>query len=173
LLPTTFKLGLFTCLRLGELINIKYSDIKEYEGHRYLKAIDRKAAQLIGDSQSVRIKHVTLIVELLEVLNNECDLKDPEGEDEYIIAPELKRSTVKDIITKGFTHFRRVAGINEEKCFKDLRKTYISIRQIKYGDIGLTALISGHSNQEVTRKHYLNQKDAVRKSSGFRVFKLD
>lgn len=37
---------------------------------------------------------------------------------------KLELQTVKSIISKGFTHFKRKAGIDENKCFKDLRPTY-------------------------------------------------
>ena len=96
-----------------------------------------------------------------------------EGEEGYIIYPWLSRSTVKNIITKGFTHFLRVAGINEKKSFKDLRKTFISRHRAEYGDTGLTSTISDHSNKEVVDKHYTTQMDAVRKSINFRVFPED
>ena len=117
-----------------------------------------------------RIKRVPVIPELRKVLNEECDFEALEGEEEFIIAPELSRTNVKNIITKGFTHFKRVAGIDDRKCFKNLRITYISRHQMEYGDIGLTATISDHTNEEVVRKHYTSQIDAIKKSAGFRVF---
>jgi hypothetical protein len=73
--------------------------------------------------------------------------------DKYILAPELDRNTVKGIITKGFTHFKRIAGIDENKYFKELRTTYISRHRAELGDRGLTAIISDHSNANVVDKH--------------------
>ena len=90
--------------------------------------------------------------------------------DEYIIAPELGRQTVKDIITKGFTHFKRIAKIDESKCFKDLRTTYISKHRTEFGDTGLTAIISDHSNLKVIDKHYTAQMDAIKKSEKLSIF---
>lgn len=84
--------------------------------------------------------------------------------DKYILAPELDRNTVKGIITKGFTHFKRIAGIDENKCFKELRTTYISRHRAKLGDRGLTAIISDHSNTNVVDKHYTAQIEAIKKS---------
>jgi len=66
-----------------------------------------------------------------------------------------------------------VAGIDDRKCFKDLRKTYISRHRAEYGDNGLTSTISDHSNKSVVDKHYTAQIDAVRKSKDFKVFSED
>jgi len=170
-LPTAFKLGLHICLRLDELVNLKYCNIIENGGLIFLQGVNRKATNLIDDDQVERIKRVPVIPELYKVLNEECEFEDFEGEEDYIFAQEYdNRVTVKDIIIKGFTHFKRIAGIDDDKKFKDLRKTYISRQQVEYGDIGFTAMISDHGNEEVTRKHYLNQLDAVGKGKDFRVF---
>jgi hypothetical protein len=82
----------------------------------------------------------------------------------------LDGNTVKSIITKGFTHFKREAGIDENKCFKNLRTTYISRHRAEFGDLGLTATMSDHSNPKVVDKHYNAQIDAIKKSVNFKVF---
>ncbi len=169
-LPTAFKLGLFTGLRLDELVHIKYTDFVDEDGTPMLKSLNIKANKLIGNNINKRIKRIPVIPELRKVLTEECNLELNKDSDEFIIAPELSRDTVKGIITKGFTHFKRHAGIDERKCFKELRTTYISRVQDEYGDINLTSLVSDHSNQSVVKKHYLDQKDAVKKSLGLRVF---
>ncbi len=169
-LPTAFKLGAFTCLRLDELVHLKYIDIVDVDGTLVLKSLNIKVNKLVGDNSKKRIKLIPIIPELYKVLVGECDFEQKKGVDEYIIAPELGRITAKDIITKGFTHFKRVAGISENKSFKELRKTYISEHQSQFGESTLTALISDHSNTAVVKKHYLDQIQAVKKSSNFRVF---
>jgi hypothetical protein len=88
----------------------------------------------------------------------------------YIIANELGRTKVKDIISKGFTHFKRLTGIDETKCFKDLRTTYDSRHKAEYGDYGLTSLVSDHSNESVVDTHYTAKIEAAKKSINFRVF---
>jgi len=80
------------------------------------------------------------------------------------------RTTVNSIITKGFTHFKRLADIDDSKCFKELRTTYISALQDEFGDINLTTTISDHSSKEVAKKHYIAQINAVKKCANFRIF---
>ena len=135
-----------------------------------MEAINRKATKLLNDDQKVRMKRLPVIPQLKQILDEECDFQELKEEDLYIIAPGKKRSTVKDIIIKGFTHYKRVAGIDKKKCFRDLRKTYLNELQDKYGDLRLTAMIIDHSNEEVTRKHYLSQMAACRRIKDFRVF---
>jgi integrase len=169
-LPTAFKLGAFTGLRLEEIVNLKYKDIVEIDGILVMESVNRKANILITNKSSRRIKRIPVIPELLEVLTNDCNYSLNKGRDEFILAPALDRNSVKGIITKGFTHFKRIAGINENKCFKELRTTYISRHRAEFGDRGLTAIISDHSNTQVVNKHYTAQIEAVKKSSDLRIF---
>lgn len=90
--------------------------------------------------------------------------------DECIIAPKLERQTVKSIISKGFTFFKRIAKIDDKKCFKDLRTTYISKHRAEFGDLGLTATVSDHSNLDVVDEHYNAQIEAVKKSINLKKF---
>ncbi len=139
------------------MVNLKYVDIIEEKGLSYLESSNRKANKLINGKNNKRIKRIPVIPELRQVLIEECNFGNNKGKDEYIIAPELGRQTVKDIITKGFTHFKRIAGIDESKCFKELRTTYISKHRTEFGDSGLTAIVSDHSNLKVVDKHYTAQ----------------
>ena len=170
-LPKAFKLGAFTGLRLDELVHIKYSDIKFKDGIWVLEADNNKATKLSGRNSNRRYYLLPLIPELSKVLEDECGLEQHRGVNDYIIAPELGRTTVKDIISKGFTHFKRLAGIDEGKCFKDLRSTYESRHRADYGDNGLTSIVSDHSNPDVTDRHYTAKIEAAKVSINFRVFK--
>lgn len=170
-LPITFKLGLFTGLRLDELVQIKYSNIVEVDGFLILESINQKASKLIQDKKNKRIKRIPVIPELLKVLNEECDFELHKNTDKYVIDSESDgRSNVYSIITKGFTHFKRQAGIDSRKCFKELRTTFITRLQDEYGDLNLTIMISDHSNKEVVKKHYFDQINAVKKCSNLRIF---
>ena len=169
-LPTAFKLGAFTGLRLDELVQIKFSDIKFKDGIWVLEAANNKATKLSGKKAHRRYYLLPLIPELSKVLEDECELEQHRGHNTYIIANELGRTTVKDIISKGFTHFKRLAGIDETKCFKDLRTTWDSRHRAEYGDNGLTSLVSDHSNESVVDKHYTAKIEAAKKSINFRVF---
>lgn len=170
-LKTSFKLGAFTDLRLDELVHMKYSDIEMKDGVLVLQAENMKATKLIGAKQpkDKRIKRIPVIEELRKVLYEECEYEQNIGSDKFIIAPQLARITVHNTICKGFTHFKRLAGIDEQKCFKELRKTYMNQSEAQFG-ITLTTLVSDHSNDEVVRKHYLAQMEAVKKTAGLKIF---
>lgn len=169
-LPTAFKLGAFSCLRLDELVHMKYKDIVNIDGIWMLESMNRKANKLIDNKNRRRIKRIPVIPELYQILLEECDFGNKKGMDEYIIAPKLERQTVNSIISKGFTFFKRVAKIDENKCFKDLRTTYISRHRAEFGDLGLTATVSDHSNPKVVDKHYYAQIEAIKKSKDLRIF---
>ena len=111
-LPTSFKLGAFSCLRLDELVHVKYKDIVNIDGIWVLESMNRKANKLIDNKNRQRIKRIPVIPELYQILVEECDFGSKKGMDEYIIAPGLERQTVNSIISKGFTFFKRVAKIN-------------------------------------------------------------
>jgi integrase len=169
-LPTAFKLGAFTGLRLDELVHIKYSDIKFKDGIWLLEADNNKATKLSGRKAHRRYYLLPIIPELSKVLEDECGLEQHRGRNTYIIASKLGRTTVKDIISKGFTHFKRLAGIDDTKCFKDLRTTWDSRHRAEFGDNGLTSIVSDHSNESVVDKHYTAKIEAAKKSINFRVF---
>jgi len=80
-----------------------------------------------------------------------------------------RRPTVNSIITKGFTHFKRLAGIEDSKCFKELGTTNITRLQDKYCELNLTSTVSDYSNKKVIGKHYLAQINNVKKCSNFRI----
>ena len=172
-LPTAFKLGLFSCLRLDELVHLKFKDIVTIEGVTVLEAANQKANKLIGEhgGKKKRIKRIAVIQELHDVLINECEFEKNSAKDEYIIAPDVSRSTARDIIGKGFTQFKRIAGIDEDKCFKDLRGTFMNKIHTQYGDIVLTTTVSDHSSKDVVRKHYLSQIEAAKKTKGLKIFR--
>ncbi len=170
-LPTAFKLGLYTCLRLGELVELKYEDVVLEDGILLLRVENQKVNKILGnnDQRNKRIKRIPVINELKKVFDQECSYDDKQGSNQYIIAPELSRNTVHGIITKGFTHFKRKAGIDESKCFKDLRTTYITKMESKYG-LAMSSIVSDHSSTDVVQRHYLAQIESVKMMKGFRLF---
>lgn len=108
---------------------------------------------------------------MLQVLTEDFDLVHNSGKDIHIIAPELSRETVYNDITKGFTHFKRIAIIDERKCFKDLRTTYITNLQLTYNNAMLTRAISDHSGADIIFQHYFDKKQAAKVAKDFKVFK--
>jgi hypothetical protein len=102
------------------------------------------------------------------VIIEEFDFQNNRGLDKYIISLESSRETVKDIIGKGFIHFKRLTDIDEKKCFKDLRKIFIN--ELHYSDINSTSIVSDHSSKGVVEKHYLSQLEAANRNKDLVIF---
>jgi hypothetical protein len=137
---------------------------------RLFKAKNIKVNRLKGkEGEQGQDKWIPVIPQMMEVLITECDFIHNKGKDKFIIASDKNRKTVYDLITKGFTHFKRVAGIEDEKCFKDLRTTYTTGLQKQYGDYDLTAIITDHTTSEVVKKHYIAQIEMAKKVKDFRI----
>lgn len=173
-LPAAFKLGLYSCLRLEELVTLKYSDIVEVDGVKLIQANNDKVNKLKGNTSndSLQVKGIPVIRQMQNVLSSDFDYQNKIGQEQFIIAPELARRTVDSYIGKGFTHFKRIAKIDENKCFKDLRTTFISEMQAKYNDFKLTTTVSDHSSPEVVKKHYLDQVVMAKRLKDFSLFGL-
>jgi hypothetical protein len=59
-------------------------------------------------------------------------------------------------LSKGFTHYKKGAGIKKNISLKSLRKTYISwVNQVMGRETGL---LTSHTNNNVIEKYYLDQK---------------
>ena len=95
----------------------------------------------------------------------------PRGnEEDYILAPELKRSTVHDSITKGFTHYWRLVS-DDKKSFTHLRKTHSTRMGLLLGD--KIKLMKRHAHNDTTREHYMNQEKLAEMMEGVVMFEID
>ncbi|MCT4582961.1 MAG: hypothetical protein N4A35_16230 [Flavobacteriales bacterium] len=76
----------------------------------------------------------------------------------YLIATNdsAKRKTLIDKVSKAFTHFWKLTGIDKELQLKNLRKTYLTSLANHFGDAA--NLISDHADIKVLKKHYINNK---------------
>lgn len=59
---------------------------------------------------------------------NELGYNEKTNSNEYILFPErkVKYKTIMEDISKGFTHYKKGAGITKNISLKTLRKTYIT-----------------------------------------------
>ena len=81
----------------------------------------------------------------------------------------MKRETLKDFISKSFTHYYSQLNTGKKIEFSDLRKTYISYLYAEFGD--KARLITKHSGIEVMLKHYIDEKVVKDLTIGFDPFK--
>ncbi|MGH2665829.1 hypothetical protein [Flavobacterium sp.] len=75
---------------------------------------------------------------------------------DYILFPDrdVSSDTIKNNLSRSFTHYRKGAGINKDVSLKNLRKTYLSwVNSVMTKD---TVLLSSHGSKEVLEKYYLD-----------------
>ncbi len=92
------------------------------------------------------------------------------GTETYLLAPEkvTNRETLKNQMSKGFSHYYNQLGTGRKLTFKCLRKTYITQLALS---LGLNArVITRHSGEDVIIKHYLDQKVISKVAKDFEVF---
>jgi integrase len=153
-----YKLLLFTGGRLEEIINLKWSNIYqiEFQGKTYYKFIysDLKVNR-IQKKSTEKQKGTIIHADLLDFLISN-GLNDKFGKDEYIICPSRTRNVTNliDQLSKSFTYYRDMAGLRKDISIKHLRKTYITWVNSMYSD--RTFLLTGHSNNDIVKKHYVN-----------------
>ena len=90
--------------------------------------------------------------------------------DKYLLAPEKikHRETLKNQMSKGFSHFYKQLNNGRKLTFKCLRKTYITHLALS---LGLNArVITRHSGDAVIIKHYLDEKVISKVAEDFEVF---
>jgi len=81
----------------------------------------------------------------------------------------LTRNSIKSILTKSFTHYWSITGIEKAATFKNLRKTYITKMFDLLGD---SAKSIKHTADTQVIKHYLNEKEIIGKLTGVRMYQF-
>ena len=175
-LKNGIKLGLMTGRRREEIISMKWSDIKEKDGMKYIQIEDLKVnrIQYRINEKAKKLIYIPVTNELKDLLN-ELGYEQYKNTEKYILEPELinKRNRVMcDVLSRGFSHFYNQLKTGRELTFKCLRKTYITNLQIFLGN-GNVKAITGHSENQVIDEHYIDKKEIAKASMNFSVFSKD
>ena len=167
------RLGLETGRRREELINLKWCNIMESEGVKYIKVEDYKVNHIQKRTTDEEKKFVFIpVTESLLNLLDELGRKEYENADQYILAPEIvnKRNRVmSDILSNGFSHYYNQLNTGRNLTFKSLRKAYITNLEIFMGRGGARS-ITGHSDNQVIERNYIDKKEIAKAAQGFNVF---
>lgn len=167
------QLALLTGRRRDEIINFKYSDIKcNEEGEMLLlESEDQKVNRSQGNFSEASRKLIYVpITGSLKILIMENGYEDYKGTDTFLLAPEktANRETLKNQMSKGFSHFYNQLETDRHLTFKCLRKTYITRLALS---LGLNArIVTRHSGDDVLIKHYLDEKVLSKVAQNFEVF---
>jgi integrase len=167
------QLGLMTGRRRDEIINLKYCDIKYDKGGNllYIESEDYKVnrARTNISESSKKLIYIPITRKLKELLV-ENGLKQNKENDTFLLAPEKteNRETLKNQMSKGFSHYYNQLKTGRNLTFKCLRKTYITHLALS---LGLNArVITRHSGDDVLIKHYLDRKLLLKMAENFDVF---
>jgi len=155
-----FELALYTGRRRDEIVNMKFSDIKEADGTPiYIETEDYKynLRNNLYRAEEKKYNYTPIIKDLMNLLLR-LGYEKYKGSDRYLIAPESNktRSTIKEDISRSFTFYVEKLGLSKHITFKNLRKTYITL--LNNFTHGSAESITGHSGQGIILRSYQDQK---------------
>jgi integrase len=155
-LAPAFQLALETGLRAEELVTLEWGDLKELEPGKFLFRVNNLKVNRIktGQDDGRYIRYIPVTKSLMELLIKFGFESGKQMEGFVLGRPkQLSLKYVMSAISRGFNHYIKQATDREIE-FNNLRKTYITrITSV----LGPNAkLFTGHSSDEVLKKHYLS-----------------
>jgi len=166
------QLALETGRRREEIINLKWSDIKESHGISYIVTEDYKVNRIQSRTSEEEKKYIYIpITESLQTLLTKMGQTKFGDTNKYILAPEIdisRKRVMADVLSRGFSHFYDQLDTGRNLTFKCLRKTYITNLQIHMG--ANTKSITGHSDNGVIERNYIDKKEIAKAAKDFNVF---
>ena len=167
------RLALETGRRREEIINLKWNNINENDGIKYIKVEDYKVNHIQKRVTEQEKKYIYIpVTESLFNLLFEMEYEKYQGCNRYILAPEIniqRNRIMSDTLSRGFTHFYNQLNTGRKLTFKSLRKAYITNLEIFMGN-GNTKSITGHSDDQVIERNYIDQKEMAKAAKDFAVF---
>lgn len=174
-LRDAFLLAVLTGVRREAIVQIKFNQILENSNGEPSSIIteDFKVNKIKNLTSKEDLKHITIpIIAPLKKLLMEMGYENNKGKDMYILAPDekMQRDSIKDLMSKAFTHYYNQLGTGKKIEFYDLRKTYISHLFATYGE--KAKIITQHSGLDVMINHYIDQKVVAQVAAEFEFFNL-
>jgi integrase len=159
-LKDAFELGLYTGRRRDEIINMKFSDIYEQNGIPvYIKTEDFKYNLRNNLFKEEEKKYnYSPVINDLNLYLTKIGYPKYKGTNRYLLAPDatMTRASVKDKMSKAFSHYYEQLGTGKQLQFRHLRKTYITY--LNHFTNGEAETITGHSGHEIIMKNYHDEK---------------
>jgi integrase len=157
-----FRLAELTGSRREELINLKYSGITiKEDGTGYIKVENYKVNRIQKRKDEKYKKYVYIpLTKSLRKLLDEFGYEKYKSTDNYILAPETKdkrNKVMSDLLSRAFTHYYDQLNTGRKLTFKSFRKTYITQLKLYMGG-GNIKDTTGHSNENVIEKYYLDRE---------------
>jgi integrase len=140
---------------------------------KIIKVEDYKVNKSKNLTKKEEVKYIEIpVIAPLKKLLFELGYEKKKGKDLFILAPneKMQRDSMKDLISKAFTHYFNQLGTGKKVELYDLRKTYISHLYATYGD--KARIITKHSGMDVMLNHYIDQEVVYQVASDFEFFDL-
>ncbi len=154
-MKTAFKLFLFLGGRREEVVSLRWSDlfVSDY-GTKFFMMKNLKVER-IQNTQDEYVKLAPIGKDFEDMLVD-LGMNEKKYTDEKIIDPneEYALSSLMELITDAFTHYRIGAGIKKSFTLKDLRKTYLTWTYHAMGQN--TGKISSHAGTKVLKDYYID-----------------
>lgn len=151
-----FKLFLLTGGRREEVVDLRWSDIFiTVSGVKFFRIQNLKVVRNIKKDEVY--KYIPINSDLFDLLL-EMGYDEKKQTDDFILFPERKIQslTIRDLLSKAFTHYKKAAGIEKNISLKTLRKTYITwVKQVMQKETGI---LTSHSTEKVLETYYLDPK---------------
>ena len=159
------RFDLCTGLRLGELINLRWSDVILYEEPRRQNTIIEYGWITVqsGDdflTKSGHDRRIPLVQESWDILMRKTDERD-ESTDGWVFPGVKGGRLYLEYVSKRFLHYRRLANLPEGISFHNLRHTCASWLVMKGVSLSVVQKILGHSTIAVTQRYAHLAPDAI------------
>lgn len=152
-----FKLFLLVGGRREEVVDLRWSNIfLSPNGTKFFRIENLKVIRAKKTAEKI-YKYTPINSDLFELLL-ELGYSEKMNSNDYILFPgreNMKSLTICNDLSKGFTHYRKAAGIKRNIRLGDLRKTYLTwVNQVMNQD---TKILSSHSTDGLLKEYYLDQ----------------
>ena len=174
-LKDAFLLALLTGRRREAIVQMKFNGIIENsEGAPMtIKVEDFKVNKSKNLTKKEGVKYIYIpVIAPLKKLLIDLGYEENKGRDMFILAPneKMQRDSMKDLISKAFTHYFNLLGTGKKVELYDLRKTYISHLFAAYGE--KAKIVTKHSGMDVIFNHYIDQEVISKVATDFEFFDL-
>ena len=147
-----------TGARLSELLQIRCHHVN-LEGSYIRVPLSRKSGKMYDDVPISRD-----MASLLQKIK-----LDPTSDDYLFVPGYANRKSLGQLISHAFTHYRRVAGLDDAFSFHTCRSTYVTMM---FNLIGEEALTLKHG-KDIAIRHYLEQRQQAKKFSTIKMLSFE
>lgn len=145
LIKNFVMIGLYTGMRLAEILNLQWNDILLND--KIIKVLNKENHR----TKTTRIRAIPISEKLYPVLvNMKTELNEKYSGEKYLFQSYTKRPFDKSFITTKFKHYVIKAGLPEHLHFHNLRHTFITQLLRKGVSIYKVKVLAGHSSIKTT-----------------------